>query len=563
MKKQMLLLIALFAQGSLINAQTILWTEQPMATLPTSVRLFRGERTSPPLKAWYLKVNMRDTSIAVRPYLTTAAGGVEGIVPMVRRFNAYAGINGGFFGGTTSLSTVVYPNEVKSQNPASLTRSGVVYPVTRSLFSVTTAREMRVNWIYHFGSRVQDIYTFAQPTPNVPGTPAPVPQQSNGSPYPTLLVGMGGAPTLVKAGVANITYNQEVMFGSGVGLDTQDPRTAVGYTADRFAILLVADGRSAVSAGVSLPELAQIMIDLGCVEAMNLDGGGSTSMAVGDSLINRPSDGMQRAIPTMLAVVRAESLQVPRPPVFERIIDTGDPGATLVGSGWFASANPGYWGTTPSQLNPIGNGSAYARFRVGTSVNALYEVYAWWVAASNRATDVPFVIKSATGQDTVRVNQSQNGSQWVRIGGTYRFANDTAHAVFISNAATTNAYVCADAVRIISYDPATADVRILSSDIPPRFALLQNSPNPFNPSTKITFSIPVGTGQRDRSEQVNPSLLSVYDMLGREVATLVDDDLQPGTYEVTFNASGLASGVYFYRLRAGKFTQAKRMVLMR
>jgi subtilisin-like proprotein convertase family protein len=91
---------------------------------------------------------------------------------------------------------------------------------------------------------------------------------------------------------------------------------------------------------------------------------------------------------------------------------------------------------------------------------------------------------------------------------------------------------------------------------PAAFSLLQNSPNPFNPSTKIRFSIPVGTGHA-------PSLLKVYDLLGREVATLVNENLQPGSYEVTFDASGLASGLYLYRLQAGAFAETKKMILMR
>jgi hypothetical protein len=93
-------------------------------------------------------------------------------------------------------------------------------------------------------------------------------------------------------------------------------------------------------------------------------------------------------------------------------------------------------------------------------------------------------------------------------------------------------------------------------ELPTTFALGQNYPNPFNPSTKIKFSIPVGTGHA-------PSLLRVYDALGREVATLVNENLPPGRYEVTFDAEGLASGVYLYRLQAGEFTQTKRMVVMR
>jgi photosystem II stability/assembly factor-like uncharacterized protein len=88
------------------------------------------------------------------------------------------------------------------------------------------------------------------------------------------------------------------------------------------------------------------------------------------------------------------------------------------------------------------------------------------------------------------------------------------------------------------------------------FALAQNYPNPFNPSTKIKFSIPVGTGHA-------PSVLKVYDILGREVRTLVDENLQPGSYDVTFDATGLASGVYLYRLQAGEFSQTKRLLLLR
>ncbi|MBI5475012.1 MAG: phosphodiester glycosidase family protein [Ignavibacteriae bacterium] len=568
MKTCILLLLALTLSA---NAQPITWTEQSMSALPAGVKLWRGERVSPALMAWYLKVNMNDTTIAIRPYVTTASGGVEGIVPMVQRFHAYAGINGGFFSGSTSLSTVVYPNEVKAQNPSSLVRNSVTYPVTRSMFSVTNSRQMRVNWIYHFGSRVQDIYAFASPTPNSPGSPAPVPQQANGTPYANVLAGIGGAPTLVKGGAANVTYDQEVMFGSGVGLDVQEPRTAVGYTSNRYAILLVADGRSAQSSGVTLPELAQIMIDLGCVEAMNLDGGGSTQMAVGDSLINLPvGSTYQRPVPTMLAVVRAESLQAPRTPVFEKNIDTGDQGATLVSptNGWFASANPGYWGTTPAQLHPIGNGNSYARFRVGTAVNAFYEVYGWWVASSNRATNVPFVIRHADGQDTVRVNQAQNGSQWVRIGGTYRFNNDTSLAIYVSNAATTNSYIVADAVRVISYDPATASVRPIADASASGFRLEQNYPNPFNPITNIRFTIQtltveVPTNSVGTQSGSQFTILKVFDIMGRELTTLVQQPLEPGTYETTFDASALSSGLYFYRLQAGRFSETKKLVVVR
>ena len=89
--------------------------------------------------------------------------------------------------------------------------------------------------------------------------------------------------------------------------------------------------------------------------------------------------------------------------------------------------------------------------------------------------------------------------------------------------------------------------------LPEAYALDQNYPNPFNPSTTISFSLPHAT-------QVS---LKVFNTLGQEVATLVDGDLPAGTREVRFNAGGLASGVYVYRLATSDFSQVKKMMLMK
>ena len=98
------------------------------------------------------------------------------------------------------------------------------------------------------------------------------------------------------------------------------------------------------------------------------------------------------------------------------------------------------------------------------------------------------------------------------------------------------------------------------------YALSPNYPNPFNPVTTIQFSIPPdpGTGP-DRTDLVHghATSLRVYDLLGREVATLVNEMKQPGTYTVQFDASGLTSGVYFYKLSTGNFLQTRKLVLLR
>jgi uncharacterized lipoprotein YddW (UPF0748 family) len=88
---------------------------------------------------------------------------------------------------------------------------------------------------------------------------------------------------------------------------------------------------------------------------------------------------------------------------------------------------------------------------------------------------------------------------------------------------------------------------------PTEYSLSQNYPNPFNPTTQIRFTIP-------SSGRVT---LKVYDVLGREEATLVDETMNPGLYTITWNAASAASGVYFYRLVAGTYVQTKRMTLVR
>ena len=93
----------------------------------------------------------------------------------------------------------------------------------------------------------------------------------------------------------------------------------------------------------------------------------------------------------------------------------------------------------------------------------------------------------------------------------------------------------------------------LGDEIPETFALEQNYPNPFNPTTTITYDVAEPSDVR----------LLVHDLLGKAVAVLVDERHAAGRYEVAFEASGLASGVYLYTLRAGSFTQTKRLVLLK
>jgi hypothetical protein len=104
----------------------------------------------------------------------------------------------------------------------------------------------------------------------------------------------------------------------------------------------------------------------------------------------------------------------------------------------------------------------------------------------------------------------------------------------------------------------TININPIGTEVPSTFNLYQNYPNPFNPSTKIKFAIP-----SDVKCETSEVKMVIYDITGKKITTLVNEKLNPGTYEVTFDGSNLPSGIYFYKLNAGNFSETKRMILIK
>lgn len=102
-------------------------------------------------------------------------------------------------------------------------------------------------------------------------------------------------------------------------------------------------------------------------------------------------------------------------------------------------------------------------------------------------------------------------------------------------------------------DTAITSINLTSSEVPERFALSQNYPNPFNPTTNIKFQI-------SKSEIVK---LTIYDILGKEIQILVNQELSPGAYSVDFDGSNLPSGVYYYKIETVSYIKTKKMVLIK
>jgi len=146
---------------------------------------------------------------------------------------------------------------------------------------------------------------------------------------------------------------------------------------------------------------------------------------------------------------------------------------------------------------------------------------------------------------------TNNGTNWSYVG--HGLANGSRNYIYSLAISGNNIFagIMVSGVWRRPLSEMITSVERTSSEIPTSFNLSQNYPNPFNPSTTISFSIPT-------SEFVT---LKVYDVLGRELATLVNENLSAGNYSYNFDASNLTSGVYLYKLQAGKYSETKKMIL--
>ena len=107
------------------------------------------------------------------------------------------------------------------------------------------------------------------------------------------------------------------------------------------------------------------------------------------------------------------------------------------------------------------------------------------------------------------------------------------------------------------------DVKKISEMVPSAYSLSQNYPNPFNPNTKIKFNIASALSSPHALSGEHFVSLKVYNLLGQEITTLINEKIKPGEYEVTFDGSNLPGGVYFYKLTAGDFSETKKMLMIK
>lgn len=214
-------------------------------------------------------------------------------------------MNAGYFWDGNTVSMLCRDGEILA--PAQpVWQSGLTFYPTRGAFGTGKDGIYDVNWVYTVGN---EIYAYPSPAQNDENeTPLPEPSADfpQGGRVWNVKHAVGGGPVLLKSGVYQNTCGQE-LFGdaSGIGESANHPRSAVGITGDKKLIFFVCEGRNITAGvpGLTLEDVACILKDLGCVEALNLDGGGSSCMLINGRETIKPSNrGEQRAVVTAIAV---------------------------------------------------------------------------------------------------------------------------------------------------------------------------------------------------------------------------------------------------------------------
>ncbi|MFO8030485.1 MAG: phosphodiester glycosidase family protein [Cyclonatronaceae bacterium] len=310
---------------------------------------------------------------------------------------------------------------------------------------------------------------------------------------------MGGGPRLLTNGEHSA---DEFVGFEGFGENhsgERHPRSAVGFSEDStIVIFAVVDGRQHYSRGATMEEMATIMQGLGAWNAINLDGGGSSTLVVRDEYKNNHDWsfglGSYRSVANGLLAVAEVSYA-----------DIGDS----------LAISPGHVAVDTAETT--------------TFSASLFDIYGFELPGADEEVTWELVDLEGEISDDGHFTANEYGRGYL-----------VAHFGAFSDTATV--YV-RDPVGVEPVEPGT----------PESFILNQNYPNPFNPDTRITFELPVASHVR----------ITVYDILGRPVSVLTDEQHLPGVHAVRFDAGNLSSGTYIYEIVAGDFTARRSMMLIK
>ena len=312
-KNQFLLLFSLFlifsgcGNNKIFRQVKMKWRpmEKINQNLPDGIKVYKGKNNIMPLKAWYAEVDVSLQDISVRVVRSQDTDRKETLSEFSDNLNASIVVNGGYFildkHPTDHVGLLMSNNIIYSPAITSVLRGSTRYYLTRSALGIHDDNHIDIAWI---ASRNDSVYEWHAPVLNQQNIPQSSLDYSQAVPW-NVRDALQAGPVLITDGEINITVDEEVFFASEI--TNIHPRTAAGYTSDGRFILMVVDGRQASSRGVYLQELAVMMDNLDCVEAINLDGGGSSGMVVNGKILNRPTGTTgQREVMSAIAVLFQE-----------------------------------------------------------------------------------------------------------------------------------------------------------------------------------------------------------------------------------------------------------------
>jgi exopolysaccharide biosynthesis protein len=257
--------------------------------LPSGIRAYSGINDTLPLRAWYVRIEESHPAITTHVVMSDdETDNRETVSSFADDPGVCVAINGGYFNmsATPARHGGLLLSDGVLLEPATriVTRDSTRYMAVRAAIGFVEDR-VEIAWVTTSGRAV---YAWPEPPAHRPGFPADSLDYSAATEW-VVNDALSAGPLLLKNGNINITSDEEVFFGSSI--PDVHPRSAAGRTADGALILMVVDGRQDISRGVYLQELAILMRGVGAVEALNLDGGGSSALVVGGTLLNRPTGG--------------------------------------------------------------------------------------------------------------------------------------------------------------------------------------------------------------------------------------------------------------------------------
>ena len=299
-RRTVALLLAALA-GCVVRAPVRLaWVpvETANAALPEQVRVYAATDPSVPLRAWYVRVRPRPP-VRVRVIAAGGPTGLETAEQIARRTGARVLVNAGYYrldrGRPEHIGLLLVGGRLLQPPLRSVIQQGRRRPVVRAALGFHADGHPEIGWA---GSREGQLVVW--PGPVAGGQGGDGDEAADARRWP-VVDAVAGGPMLVVDGAVRVTAAQEAFADSAS--PRLHPRTAAGITAEGDLILMVVDGRQRDSRGVTLEQLAGLLQRLGCVRALNLDGGGSSAVVVDGRLLNRPWGGeASREIVSALAV---------------------------------------------------------------------------------------------------------------------------------------------------------------------------------------------------------------------------------------------------------------------